>query len=304
MSGLTTGCFYLHPTNKKEQKSTHLFVVDQIKKCMRFKLTLTPAQPRTIIPFNYAYRLTGWLYGLLHDAEPAYALFLHERGYEVSATKRFKLFTFSDLQFSRFTVRKDLGGIEVLSPTVVWYVCFQVERAAEHFLVGLFQNQDITIASPKHRADLLIERVESLPDGLSQWPVDEPVQFKTLSPIVVAEKDETGMDQYLHPSDSLFGPLLIQNLIDKYRSIRLDARVYRPEEFTFQLLPERQPRSRLMAIKEGSRAQTQVRGWYDFNFELSGPREVLEIGLNAGLGRYNAEGCGCVTSEFLPVRSI
>ncbi|WP_083422022.1 CRISPR-associated endoribonuclease Cas6 [Arsenicibacter rosenii] len=261
---------------------------------MRFKLTLTPAHPRTIVPFNYAYRLTGWLYGLLHDAEPAYAQFLHERGYVVSATKRFKLFTFSDLQIQQFTVRKDLGGIEVRSPTVVWYVCFQVERAAEHFLMGLFQNQDITIASPRHRADLLIERVESLPDLSGQWPAEEPLRLRTLSPMVVAEKDDTGMDQYLHPSEPLFGRLLIQNLIDKHRSIQLDARAYDPGEFSFALLPEREPRSRLMTIKEGSRAQTQVRGWYDFNFTLSGPREVLDVGLNAGFGRYNAEGCGCV----------
>ncbi len=154
---------------------------------------------------------------------------------------------------------------------VVWYVCFQVERAAEHFLMGLFQNQDITIASPRHRADLLIERVESLPDVLGQWPVGEPLPLRTLSPMVVAEKDAAGMDQYLHPSEPLFGQLLIQNLIDKYRSIQLDVRPYDPGEFAFELLPVREPRSRLMTIKEGSRAQTQVRGWYDFNFTLSGP---------------------------------
>lgn len=261
---------------------------------MRFKLTLTPAQPRTMIAFNYAYRLTGWLYGLLHDAEPAYARFLHERGYEVSPTKRFKLFTFSDLQFSRFQVRQDLGAIEVQSPTVEWYVSFYVERAAEHFLMGLFQNQTVVIASPRHCADLLIERVESVPDGLDQWSADEPLRLRTLSPMVVAEKDADNLDQYLHPSDSLFGPLLLNNLIDKFRSIRLDGPSYTVNDFTYRLLPDREPRSRLMSIKEGSREQTRVRGWYDFQFELSGPREVLAIGLSAGLGRYNAEGCGCV----------
>lgn len=266
---------------------------------MRFKLTLTPSRKGTIVPFNYAYRLTGWLYGLLHDAEPAYAQFLHERGYAVSPTKRFKLFTFSDLQIGRFDIRNDTDGITVLSPTVEWYVSFYVERAAEHFLMGLFQNQTVTIASPRHRAELLIERVESLPELLTS----STVRLKTLSPMVVAEKDDTGMDQYLHPADALFGPLLIQNLIDKYRSIRLDARSYALDEFSFRLLPDWKPRSRLMTIKEGSREQTQVRGWYNFLFELTGPREVLEVGLGAGLGRYNAEGCGCVSVVAIPARS-
>ncbi|GAB3641052.1 CRISPR-associated endoribonuclease Cas6 [Spirosoma arcticum] len=48
----------------------------------------------------------------------------------------------------------------------------------------------------------------------------QTVQLRTLSPVVLAEKDERGMDQYLHPADARFGPLLVSNLLAKYNSVQ------------------------------------------------------------------------------------
>jgi CRISPR-associated endoribonuclease Cas6 len=177
-----------------------------------------------------------------------------------------------------------------------------VDKAAQHFIMGLFQDQRCVIASPRHRAEFVIERVEAVPVEVTT----HTVQLRTLSPVVIAEKDERGMDQYLHPADAEFGPLLVSNLLAKWGSVQtaVPAGTHAEDEWdasslTYRLLPgpERQaaqPRSRLVTIKEGSREMTQIRGYYGFNFELSGPKELLELAVLAGVGRYNAEGFGCV----------
>lgn len=194
------------------------------------------------------------------------------------------------------------GGMWINSPSIEWVVSFYVDTAAQHFVIGLFQDQRCVIASPQQRAEFIIERVEAVPVEL----VGQTLQLRTLSPVVLAEKDERGRDQYLHPADEQFGPLLVSNLLAKYSSIQTAVPAGdTPDDaeaeplLTYRLLPNpgrnaAQPKSRLVTIKEGSREQTQVRGYYGFTFELSGPRELLELAVLAGVGRYNAEGFGCL----------
>jgi CRISPR-associated endoribonuclease Cas6 len=269
---------------------------------MQFRLTLKPTSSQTLVPFNYAYRLSAFIYSVLADADTQYAEFLHSQGYEFSRTRRFKLFTFSDLMMPNVRVDAKAGGLWVNSSAIEWIVSFYIDKAAQHFIVGLFQDQRCVIASPRHRAEFIIERVEAVPVEIT----GQTVQLRTLSPVVIAEKDERGMDQYLHPADEQFGPLLISNLLAKYGSVQSampaiatpDADWENPS-LKFQLLPgpgrnAAQPKSRLLTIKEGSREETRIKGYYNFQFELNGPSELLELAVLAGVGRYNAEGFGAV----------
>lgn len=269
---------------------------------MQFKLTLRPTASQTRVPFNYAYRLSAFVYAVLADADAQYAEFLHSQGYVFSPTRRFKLFTFSDLIMPNVRVDARAGGMWVNSPYIEWIVSFYIDKAAQHFIMGLFQDQRCVIASPRHRAEFIIERVEAVPIEIT----GETVTLRTLSPVVIAEKDERGMDQYLHPADAQFGPLLVSNLLAKYRSIQMTVPVGETAEddvattfLTYRLLPNpgwnaAQPKSRLLTIKEGSREETRIKGYYNFQFELSGPTELLELAVLAGVGRYNAEGFGAV----------
>lgn len=258
---------------------------------MQFNLTLLARQPRTRIPFNYPYLVTGWLYRLLASADATYATFLHERGYRTER-KTFKLFTFSDLRMSRYEVRPAEGCFELLSPEVNLTLSFYIDQAAEAFVVGLFQAQECVLTNRRHQAELVVNRVQSL--ALPE-PSGNKLRLRTASPLVVAQKDASGMDQYLPPTDARFGPLLLGNLVDKYRSVHPTASVPDASAMNYRLVskPDR-VRSRLLTIKEGSPQETRVRGYYGFEFELSGPWDVLEVGVLAGLGRYNAEGFGCV----------
>lgn len=261
---------------------------------MQFTLHLLATETSARIPFNYQYLLTGWLYRVLADADQAYTQFLHEHGYR-AGRKTFRLFTFSDLRMHGYEVRPREGCFLLTSPVIDWTLSFYVDQAAEAFIMGLFQDQHLTLVNRHFRTELTVERVETLPLP----PLANVLTLRTLSPIVVAEKDDTGMDQYLHPYNDAFGPLLLGNLIDKYRSTRTDTEsaVYVPDLKNFSYEPLTKPdrlRPRLVTIKEGSPQATKVRGWYGLDFRLTGPAEVLEVGFLAGLGRYNAEGFGCV----------
>ena len=266
---------------------------------MQFRLTLVPTARQTLVPFNYAYRLSAFIYSVLADADAQYAHFLHEEGYAVSRTRRFKLFTFSDLIMPNARLDAQAGGMWVNSSHIEWVVSFYIDTAAQHFIMGLFQDQRCVITSPRHkanpgRAEFIIERVEAVPVEIA----GQTIHLRTLSPVVIAERDERGMDQYLHPADGQFGPLLINNLLGKHESVGLRSSSGPSEsdlpDVRYRLLPNREPKSRLLTIKEGARAQTQVRGYYNVDFELSGPPEILELAVLAGVGRYNAEGFGCV----------
>lgn len=260
---------------------------------MQFNLKMVAERSSTLIPFNYPYLLTGWLYKLLANADGEYAHFLHQQGYRTDR-KTFRLFTFSDLRMQGYDIRPREGCFVLTSPIVDWTLSFYVDQAAEVFIQGLFMDQHLTLANRRFQTDLAIERVETVPLP----PISNLLTLRTLSPVVVAEKDNTGMDQYLHPADEAFGPLLLGNLIDKYRSANPNAPEPSLTAFDYTLLTDpKRIRSRLVAIKEGSREETKVRGWYGFDFALRGSADVLEVGLLAGVGRYGAEGFGCVETK-------
>lgn len=74
---------------------------------MQFKLTLTPVQRETFVPFDYPYALSAVIYRKLADADQQYASFLHGKGYAQNEHSRhFKFFTFSNLQ-GKFKVVKE-----------------------------------------------------------------------------------------------------------------------------------------------------------------------------------------------------
>lgn len=147
---------------------------------MQFRLTLRPTTSQTLVPFNYAYRLSAFIYAVLADANKQYADFLDAKGYEFSSTRRFKLFTFSDLIMPNVRMDARAGGLWVNSPYIEWVVSFYMDTAAQHFIAGLFQDQRCVIASPRHRAEFINERVEAVPVEIS----GQTVQLRTLPTIV------------------------------------------------------------------------------------------------------------------------
>jgi CRISPR-associated endoribonuclease Cas6 len=92
---------------------------------MRFQLTLIPDSSSGIIPVNYQYPVSAAIYKLIAQADERYARFLHNKGYQLSSGKSFKLFSFSDLRVP-FQIK---GDRLLLNGTPATLVGFHVEEA-------------------------------------------------------------------------------------------------------------------------------------------------------------------------------
>lgn len=182
-------------------------------KYMRFKLILAVNTHRNpILPFNYQYELSSWIYKIISKADEEYAYFLHQNGYE-SNQKSFKFFCFSNLLIPQYKIVKDMGFL-LQSYQIALFISFYVDKAAEKFVLGLFQNQKGSIGTQEVQLDFCVERIETAPIRLSK----EKVTLRTLSPLVIAQKDHQNKKKYLSPSDSSFKKLFINNLLEKYKA--------------------------------------------------------------------------------------
>lgn len=271
---------------------------------MRFKLHLKPVQDRQKLLFNYQYPLQAWLYGLIYDSDKMYANFLHNQGYAVpDSHKTFKHFTFSSLQIAKSKpIRKGDTYIQLSSENIGLVVSFYVDKAAESFIIGLFQNQKMSLYNRELRADFIVERVETLESPFDSLLEEGRITqtFKTISPMVVARKEE-GIDKYLHPIDEVFADFFALNLIDRHRTLdgsegmKVDA-AFAKKIVNFQLLSDPQRiKMRGFTVKEGKiNDQTKVIGYYNFSFEVTAPASLLKVGYFGGFGKEASMGCGCV----------
>ena len=104
---------------------------------MRINLTFK-TQIGSILPINYTYALSSFVYKTLQQANEEYSEWLHNQGYQLGH-KQFKLFTFSELQlpkYQRFEDRFILQG-DILKLTVSFYA----DEAMKNFVTGLFEQQ-------------------------------------------------------------------------------------------------------------------------------------------------------------------
>lgn len=253
---------------------------------MLFKIHLRCLDERPILPLNYQYELSSWIYRVIGQADAAYADFLHEQGYRTDR-RSFKLFSFSHLEVPKYRIQGD--RMEIQSRYASFKIGFYVDRTAEEFVRGLFQDQLFRLGDRRSQVAFQVETVEmrslQLPEG--------PVHIRMRSPLLIGERMEgSDTDTYLHPTDPPFGPLLYRNLVGKYLSVAgALPPEWTPDQFLYRPLPEREARSKLIHLKVDKKEHTQVRGWL-FDFELNAPRPLLELGLLAGFGKGNAQGFG------------
>lgn len=275
---------------------------------MRFKLVLKPIRDRQQLLFNYQYPLQAWIYKLLDRADSKYAAFLHEKGYDVpDSGKSFKHFTFSSLIIPKIDKPKPGDSCMVLrSKEILLIVSFYMDQAAEHFIIGLFQNQKLSLYNKEYQAEFIVERVEAVPVSIPEIPVPT-IHLRTLSPMIIAEKTDN-LDQYLRPEDEKFPRFIAQNMIDKYLSVQAHGGMAMDADTAqklvkFRLLPDQKIRQRGMLVKEGKEGkQTKVIGYHNFEFELTAPRQILEVALASGIGKYSSTlGCGCCEMLEKPV---
>jgi CRISPR-associated endoribonuclease Cas6 len=255
---------------------------------MRLQLSLTTNQPYAVIPANYQYPLSAAIYKIIERADSSYSAFLHNTGYALKG-KRFKLFTFSDLH-TPFQMRGDRMVLQDNQASVT--VCFHVPFAAENFVKGLFMHQQLDIADYKSRVQFNVQQVEMLP--VNTTVNNAPVLLQPLSPVVVGRKNDRGNYDYLAPADADYIHWLLYNWKEKYTTVYNQNAEEIFKHVTVKIINADKARSRLITIKAGTAEETRIRGFMGFRLAMNAPKDVLELALNAGLGLYNAMGCGCV----------
>ena len=259
---------------------------------MRFLLQLNSTRPNQRISFNYQYSLSAAIYKIIERADETYANFLHEDGYGTGG-KSFKFFTFSDLQTPFINQGKCM---QMTTDHASLKISFHVPDAAENFIKGLFLNQQLDIADSVEKASFIVGQV--IAEKIPAFTDSKEIELQPISPIVVGRHNERGNYDYVSPEDGDFSSLILNNLISKY------AACYNAEEQELQALSEsvtirphflkHPPRSRLIAIKNGTPAATRIRGFDKFRLRIKGPEKMIALALNAGIGMHNAMGMGCV----------
>jgi len=259
---------------------------------MRFLLALH-VKRGSILPLNYQYPISAWIYKCINRADSAFAQFLHQKGYPGPRSgKPFKFFTFSKLDVPQKEIYED--RLIIQSSVVYLTLSFLVENAAEKFITGVFENQHAGIGDKKSQVDFEVARIEARPA-----PVRSELVIRTNSPIVVSkpvmENNKKLKAKFLSPEDDGYKDYFLRNLVHKYESYaHFTGNSISPEysETMDWQLEKGRVKSSLETIKAGTPFETKVRG-YNYTFRLSAPEPLMRIGMLAGFGEKNSLGFGC-----------
>jgi CRISPR-associated endoribonuclease Cas6 len=262
---------------------------------MRLSLLLSIEGTGRLLPASYQYPLSSAIYKIIGRVDSEYATFLHEHGYrKENSLKAFKLFTFSDIgtPFENNGDRLLLKGADARLT-----VCFHIPEAADNFVRGIFLGQDIEVADSRSKVVFHVRQVEVLRPWDSDAQPDESKEatLQPASPIVVGITNDEGKYNFLYPGDARYAPALLHHLTEKYRVVYGDEAAdndFRKVEVT--VINAGMAKSRLITIKAGTSAETQIRGFTKFRLRVKGPARVIDLAMNVGVGIYTSQGFGCV----------
>ena len=244
------------------------------------------------IPINYQYELSSAIYGIVDQADSEFAEFLHHQGYRANG-RPFRLFSFSRLFFKGFKVLTESGRIEHYGREVRVEVSFLVDRMAEEFVKGLFMNQEIFLGDKISGTAYQVQRIESVSTPIFQ----QVMNYRCLSPILVRRKRPTGGEDYLSPMDKGYADLILENLLSKslaFSVLSQGEEVGLADECPLlDMTVTGKIYKNGVTIKQLTPQQSKLIG-YSYEFELSAPVELQEIGYYAGFGHLGSQGFGCV----------
>ncbi len=294
---------------------------------MRIKITLS-ADKSGIIDFNYQHQIQAIIYEFLAKSNPDYSSWLHEQGYVYKNDKRFKLFVFSGITFHKQikAIRSDntkrsnslnnlngssgVSGLNGLNRstgfsfkassidpfTFSFQIASPIGKFIQCLIDGIFREGNKIILG---RQDVTIYRVETLPDPIAfnseiRNPIFEILLTPLESPIFVKKPmPREQRDIYLFPGDEEYAEFLNQNLLHKYESLYGLPYKGEPLKFNFRLEQLKPKLVKSFKIFQNGKITGEIKGTLQ-PFTVSGPEELVRIGLECGFGQNNSMGCGYV----------
>ena len=255
---------------------------------MKFKVTLNINRKYgDLLPFNYQYEQSAVIYRILAQADTQYASWLHENGYLLNGSKRFKLFCYSPFIFEKVRPLPEAGCLKIIGERAVWYISFIPEKSTLEFIQGIFAHQSFTIGNKKYQVAFDVVGVEAIP----MPQLSEEMAFVALSPICV-KLHEDNKTQYLSPDNPMFVEGILKGLKARYESIHGQPFDMEDKEFSFELT-DNKVKSKLITIKANTPYESRVRG-YLCSFRLKAPLELMKIAYEGGVGEQCSQGFGFI----------
>ncbi len=251
---------------------------------MRFNLTFKKTGKYKMLPMDYQYYISAWIYKVLKQADADFADFLHKKGYGTSINKLYKLFTFSRLNFGKPILHKERKLFEINNQNIYLKVAFDVNDIASNFMKGLFKQQELYLGDKFNGIELMVTSVETLSE-----PEFKPLmKYKLHSPWVVSVKNENDKyATYLSPNNPNFKSLAIKHISEKYESTHNK----KAKEIILNITTESKRAGFL--IKPGTKEESRIIGNL-FEFELNAQIKIHQMIWNAGISEKSAIGFGWI----------
>lgn len=254
---------------------------------MRFELTLllNPSERGRILPINYQYELSSWIYKVLNEGDPIFSAWLHSQGYKTKE-KPFRLFTFSRLIIDKVKVKGD--RLMILSNKIKLIISFLPDEIITPFIIGLFKDRHLILGDNFTQVAFDVIAVENLK------PIEftDEMTFTTLSPLFVDQMEAGEKNKkHLSPDAVNYSQNISSNLKEKYRAFNNKEPDNNWQDVEITAIGKLKPKT--ITIKAGTPNQTQIKA-YEFKFKITGTPELIKIGYYGGFGGLNSQGFGCV----------
>ena len=271
---------------------------------MKLKIQFKLTGNKQLMPLNNQYPISAWIYKVLNKADKEFANMLHENGYKTKNGKQFKLFTFSKLKFPKNTwkIIPKSDRMQIWSRKAYLTISFQLPEQTEKFVTGLFKEQKVFIGDKNSGIEMDVENIEALKqDAIIGQNLQEKhdfvsVKLKSETAIVLGiDIENEDNEQYVTPLHPEYKRIFLKNLLDKNETIGGENVDITNLDFKVGKISAK---TTMQTIKAFTDAETKVRG-YNYEFELIAPKNIVELGLNAGFGSMNSLGFGfCGLTEL------
>jgi len=241
---------------------------------LHIKLTLKPREKSYIeLPIYYNYLLQGLIY---KNIFPELAEFLHNEGF-CFKKRRFKMFSFSRLQgVFRINAEKKTIVFEDSAELVISTPLTELSQSLGDFIL----KDNFRLG----KEQIVIDGIE-MKDCIVR---DNSIILRTLSPVTAYSTatlpDGSKYTIYYNPQEKRFEEIINNNLRKKYYALNGE----KAPEYSVHLKIRSKPKLNIVKFKG-----IIIKG-YIFNMELTGPRELLQLAVDTGVGGKNSQGFGCV----------
>ncbi len=239
------------------------------------RIRFTPSDREYIeLPLQYNHIVQAMIYNSLDDK---LASFLHEKGFKYGK-RTFKMFAFSRLM-GRYSIQKNNQKIVFQSP-ISLIVSSPYDEFCNSLANGLILKKKVRL----WKTDVVASQITLDKETVE----DNEIIIKTLSPIVVystlLKPDGSKYTCYFQPGENEHNEILANNIRKKYTAFYNSE----PPEGKIELRPLRQAKLSVVSYKA-----TVIKG-YSGKFIMTGPRPLLQMAIDCGIGSKNSQGFGCV----------